>query len=63
MSYIVVHINDPKNIEMMDILPNEEGTGVQLFKTAMEASRFVSQLGLDFNSEEDPSDVCVYPLQ
>ena len=37
MSYIVVHINDPKNIEMMDILPNEEGTGVQLFKTAMEA--------------------------
>jgi len=62
MSYIIVHIDDPKNIEMMDILPNEEGTGVQLFKSVTEAYRFMSHLGL-LEDDEDSSDVYIYPLQ
>ena len=29
MSYIIVHVDDPKDLRSMDILPDQEGEGVQ----------------------------------
>jgi len=55
MSYIIVHVDDPKDLRSMDILPDEEGEGVQVFDSKTEASRFLMQLGygkdLWFNSD------------
>jgi len=55
MSYIIVHVDDPKDLRSMEILPDEEGEGVQVFNSKTEASRFLMKLGfgkdLWFNSD------------
>ena len=55
MSYIIVHVDDPDDLRSMDILPDQEGEGVQVFDSKIEASEFLMQLGfgkdLWFNSD------------
>ena len=55
MSYIIVHVDDPKDLRSMDILPDQEGEGVQIFDNKTEASHFLMELGfgkdLWFNSD------------
>ena len=55
MSYIIVHVDDPDDLRSMDILPDKEGEGVQVFDSKIEASEFLMQLGfgkdLWFNSD------------
>ena len=62
MSYIIVHIYDPKDIETMDVLPDEDGESIQIFDNKMEAIQFLNQIGMDRNSWID-SDVHVVRLQ
>jgi hypothetical protein len=62
MSYIIVHIYDPKDIETMDVLPDEDGESIQIFDNKMEAIQFLNQIGIDRNSWID-SDVHVVRLQ
>ena len=62
MSYIIVHIYDPKDIETMDVLPDEKGESIQIFANKIEAIQFLNQLGMDRNSWID-SDVHVVRLQ
>ena len=47
MSYIIVHVEDARDLEAMQILPDSEGKGVQHFNTKMEASEFLMKLGVD----------------
>ena len=61
MSYIIVHIYDPKDIETMDVLPDEDGESIQIFDNKMEAIQFLNQIGIDRNSWID-SDVHVVRL-
>ena len=58
MSYIIVHIYDPKDIETMDVLPDEKGESIQIFENKVEAIQFLNQIGMDRNSWID-SDVHV----
>ncbi len=55
MSYIIVHVDDPDDLRSMDILPDQEGEGVQVFDSKIEASHFLMELGfgkdLWFNSD------------
>ena len=62
MSYIIVHIYDPKDIETMDVLPDEKGESIQIFDNKMEAIQFLNQIGMERNSWID-SDVHVVRLQ
>ena len=62
MSYIIVHIYDPQDIETMDVLPDEKGESIQIFDNKIEAIQFLNQLGMDRNSWID-SDVHVVRLQ
>ena len=62
MSYIIVHIYDPEDIETMDVLPDEKGESIQIFDNKMEAIQFLNQIGMDRNSWID-SDVHVVRLQ
>jgi len=62
MSYIIVHIYDPKDIETMDVLPDEKGDSIQIFDNKIEAIQFLNQIGMDRNSWID-SDVHVVRLQ
>tara|TARA_R100000656_G_C3859859_1_gene109605 strand:+ start:172 stop:360 length:189 start_codon:yes stop_codon:yes gene_type:complete len=62
MSYIIVHIYDPQDIETMDVLPDEKGESIQIFDNKMEAIQFLNQIGMDRNSWID-SDVHVVRLQ
>jgi len=62
MSYIIVHIYDPEDIETMDVLPDEEGESIQIFENKIEAIQFLNQIGMDRNSWID-SDVHVVRLQ
>jgi len=62
MSYIIVHIYDPKDIETMDVLPDEKGESIQIFDNKIEAIQFLNQIGMDRNSWID-SDVHVVRLQ
>ena len=62
MSYIIVHIYDPKDIETMDVLPDEDGESIQIFDNKMEAIQLLNQIGMDRNSWID-SDVHVVRLQ
>ena len=62
MSYIIVHIYDPKDIETMDVLPDAKGESIQIFDNKMEAIQFLNQIGMDRNSWID-SDVHVVRLQ
>ena len=47
MSYIIVHVEDVKDLESMEILPDSEGKGVQHFNSKMEASEFLMKLGMN----------------
>ncbi len=62
MSYIIVHIYDPEDIETMDVLPDEKGESIQIFENKVEAIQFLNQIGMDRNSWID-SDVHVVRLQ
>jgi hypothetical protein len=62
MSYIIVHIYDPEDIETMDVLPDEKGESIQIFENKIEAIQFLNQIGMDRNSWID-SDVHVVRLQ
>ena len=62
MSYIIVHIYDPQDIETMDVLPDEKGESIQIFENKIEAIQFLNQIGMDRNSWID-SDVHVVRLQ
>ena len=62
MSYIIVHIYDPKDIETMDVLPDEKGDSIQTFNNKIEAIQFLNKIGMDSNSWID-SDVHVVRLQ
>ena len=62
MSYIIVHIYDPKDIETMDVLPDKKGESIQIFDNKIEAIQFLNQIGMDRNSWID-SDVHVVRLQ
>ena len=62
MSYIIVHIYDPKDIETMDVLPDAKGESIQIFDNKIEAIQFLNQIGMDRNSWID-SDVHVVRLQ
>ena len=46
MSYIIVHVEDAKDLKSMEILPDSEGKGVQHFNSKMEASEFLMKLGM-----------------
>ena len=62
MSYIIVHIYDPKDIETMDVLPDAKGESIQIFDNKIEAIQFLNQIGMDRNSWIG-SDVHVVRLQ
>ena len=62
MSYIIVHIYDPQDIETMDVLPDEKGESIQIFENKVEAIQYLNQIGMDRNSWID-SDVHVVRLQ
>ena len=46
MSYIIVHVEDAKDLQSMEILPDSEGKGVQHFNSKMEASEFLMKIGM-----------------
>ena len=46
MSYIIVHVEDERDLQSMEILPDSEGKGVQHFNTKMEASEFLMKIGM-----------------
>jgi len=62
MSYIIVHIYDPQDIETMDVLPDEKGESIQIFDNKIEAIQFLNKIGMDRSSWID-SDVHVVRLQ
>tara|TARA_R110002020_G_scaffold177199_1_gene369965 strand:+ start:120 stop:308 length:189 start_codon:yes stop_codon:yes gene_type:complete len=46
MSYIIVHVDDPGDLESMDVLPTATGDAVKKFNSKVEASTFLSELGV-----------------
>ena len=46
MSYIIVHVDDPKELRTMEICPDEEGDSIKRFKTKTEAFKFLDDIGL-----------------
>ena len=53
MSYIIVQMEDPFNIEESAILPDETGKKVNKFSSEVEAKKFLIQLGLEDELEYD----------
>ena len=53
MSYIIVQMEDPFNIEESAILPDETGKKVNQFSSEVEAKKFLIQLGLEDELEYD----------
>ena len=53
MSYIIVQIEDPFNIEESAIMPDETGKKVNQFSSEVEAKKFLIQLGLEDELEYD----------
>ena len=55
MSYIIVHIDDERELRTMEPMPDEEGRSVKRFKTKREAFNFLDEVGLGkdiwFNSD------------
>ena len=47
MSYIIVQIEDPFNIEEVSIMPDETGKKVNKFNSFKEAKDFLEQVGLE----------------
>mgnify|MGYP003143996173 FL=1 len=46
MSYIIVHVEDEKDLESMEVLPDSKGKGVQQFDSKIEASEFLMKIGM-----------------
>ena len=46
MSYIIVHVEDERDLESMEVLPDSKGKGVQQFDSKIEASEFLMKLGM-----------------
>ena len=46
MSYIIVHVEDERDLESMEVLPDSKGKGMQQFDSKMEASEFLMKLGM-----------------
>ena len=53
MSYIIVQMEDPFNIEESAILPDETGKKVNKFSSEVEAKKFLIQLGIEDALEYD----------
>ena len=53
MSYIIVQMEDPFNIETSAILPDETGKKVNQLSSEVEAKKFLIQLGLEDELEYD----------
>ncbi len=53
MSYIIVQMEDPFNIEESAILPDETGKKVNKFSSEVEAKKFLIQLGIEDELEYD----------
>tara|TARA_R100001086_G_scaffold175752_1_gene96854 strand:- start:468 stop:656 length:189 start_codon:yes stop_codon:yes gene_type:complete len=49
MSYIIVHVDDPGDLESMNILPTPTGDAVKKFNSKTEASAFLSELGVSMD--------------
>ena len=46
MSYIIVHVEEERDLRSMEVLPDSKGKGVQQFDSKMEASEFLMKLGM-----------------
>ena len=53
MSYIIVQIEDPFNIEESSIMPDETGKKVNQFKSFKEAKDFLEQIGIEDELDYD----------
>ena len=53
MSFIIVQIEDPFNLEESAIMPDETGKKVNKFKSFKEAKDFLEQLGLEDELDYD----------
>jgi hypothetical protein len=55
MSFIIAHIEDPMDVDSIDILPDEEGFAIKTFKTKQEACRYLESIDIHpvtlFNSD------------
>jgi hypothetical protein len=51
MSFIIVHVPDPKDIKSYSCMPDWKGSGIEYFKTSYEAFECLEELGLE--DEED----------
>ena len=47
MSYIIIQVEDPLDIENISVLPDEQELRVKKFKKKEDAVRFLSHLGLE----------------
>ena len=47
MSYIIIQVEDPLDIENISVLPDEQELTVKKFKKKEDAVRFLSHLGLE----------------
>ena len=53
MSFIIVQIEDPFNLEESAIMPDETGKKVNKFSSEVEAKKFLIQLGIEDELEYD----------
>jgi len=53
MSYIIVQIEDPFNIEESSIMPDETGKKVNKFDSFTEAKAFLEQIGIEDELDYD----------
>jgi|TARA_B110000211_G_C14077461_1_gene552863 hypothetical protein len=53
MSFIVVQIEDPYDLDSMSVLPDEEDLKVKQFKNEEEAIRFLVKYGMEEELEYD----------
>jgi hypothetical protein len=53
MSYIIVQMEDPHNIETSAVLPDETGKRINKFSTEIDAKKFLIQLGIEDELDYD----------
>jgi|TARA_R110001592_G_C13000910_1_gene735901 hypothetical protein len=53
MSFIVVQIEDPYDLDSMSVLPDEEDLKIKQFKNEEEAIRFLVKYGMEEELEYD----------
>lgn len=53
MSFIVVQIEDPYDLESMSVLPDEEDLKIKQFKNEEEAIRFLVKYGMEEELQYD----------